>query len=179
VRASELLDYTNYEGDYEFEMGIGKPPEYRPLLENPDILYFAWGATVPMIAHAAGIMLDEITTTWDKWVTPTERKSAKGIIQPGNVAAVRFTINGVYQGETRIQLEHVNRIGMTPPRTGRRATRTTSIASTSRARRAFSRRRRSGSPTVRGATRPPPDAWRPACARSTRCPPSTIFRQAG
>ena len=25
VRASELLDYTNYEGDYEFEMGIGKP----------------------------------------------------------------------------------------------------------------------------------------------------------
>ena len=98
VRASELLDYTNYEGDYEFEMGIGKPPEYRPLLENPDILVFAWGATVPMIAHAAGIMLDEITTTWDKWVTPTERKSAKGIIQPGNVAAVRFTINGVYQG---------------------------------------------------------------------------------
>jgi 2,4-diaminopentanoate dehydrogenase len=98
VRASELLDYTNYEGDYEFEMGIGMPPEYRPLLENPDILIFAWGATVPMIAHAAGIMLDEITTTWDKWVTPTERKSAKGIIQPGNVAAVRFTINGCTQG---------------------------------------------------------------------------------
>ena len=24
VRASELLDYTNYEGDYEFEMGIGR-----------------------------------------------------------------------------------------------------------------------------------------------------------
>ena len=64
-----------------------------------------------MIAHAAGIMLDEITTTWDKWVTPTERKTAKGVIAPGNVAAVRFTINGVYQGETRIQLEHVNRIG--------------------------------------------------------------------
>jgi 4-hydroxy-tetrahydrodipicolinate reductase len=28
------------------------------------------------------------------------------------VAAVRFTINGVYQGQTRIQLEHVNRIGL-------------------------------------------------------------------
>ena len=35
VRASELLDYTNYEGDYEFEMGIGREPEYQPLLENP------------------------------------------------------------------------------------------------------------------------------------------------
>lgn len=111
VRASELLDYTNYEGDYENEMGIGRPPEYRPLLENRDILIFAWGATVPMIAHAAGITLDEITATWDKWVTPTERTTAKGVIAPGNVAAVRFTINGRYQGETRIQLEHVNRIG--------------------------------------------------------------------
>jgi len=67
---------------------------------------------VPMIAHAAGIMLDEITTTWDKWITPDERKTAKGIIPAGNVAAVRFTINGVYQGQTRIQLEHVNRIGL-------------------------------------------------------------------
>ncbi len=111
VRASELLDYTNYTGDYEREMGIGRPPEKKAMLETPDILVFAWGGTVPMIAHAAGIMLDEITTTYDKWVTPTERKSAKGIIPAGHVAAVRFTINGIYRGETRIQLEHVNRIG--------------------------------------------------------------------
>ena len=112
VRASELLDYTNYEGDYEFEMGIGREPEFKPMLEDRDMLIFAWGATVPMIAHAAGIMLDEITTTWDKWVTPTERNSARGVLKPGHVAAVRFTINGVYRGETRIQLEHVNRIGL-------------------------------------------------------------------
>ncbi len=111
VRASELLDYTNYEGDYEFEMGIGREPEFRPLLENPDILIFAWGATVYMMAHAAGIELDDVTTTWDKWVTPTERKTVKGVIAPGHVAAVRFTINGNYKGQTRIQLEHVNRIG--------------------------------------------------------------------
>jgi len=111
VRASELLDYTNYEGDYEFEMGIGREPEFSPMLQNSGILVFAWGATVPMIAHAAGIELDEITTTWDKWVTPTERTTVKGVIAAGNVAAVRFTINGVYRGETRIQLEHVNRIG--------------------------------------------------------------------
>src|ERR1700737_3796381 len=112
VRALEILDYTNYEGDYENEMGIGRPPDFRPLLENSDILVFAWGATVPMIAHAAGIMLDEITTPWAKWVTPNERKTAKGVIEPGKVAAVRFTINGVYKGQTRIQLEHVNPIGL-------------------------------------------------------------------
>jgi 2,4-diaminopentanoate dehydrogenase len=111
VRALELLDYTNYEGDYEDEMGIGRPADFRPLLEHPDMLVMAWGATVPMIAHAVGLELDEITTTWDKWVTDEEIKTAKGVVNPGEVAAINFTVNGVYKGETRIQLEHVNRVG--------------------------------------------------------------------
>ena len=72
----------------------------------------AWGATVPMIAHAAGIELDDITTTWEKWVTPEDRKTVKGVIEAGNVAAIRFTINGVYAGREVITLEHVNRIGL-------------------------------------------------------------------
>ncbi|MFL6024921.1 MAG: hypothetical protein ACJ72O_16395, partial [Marmoricola sp.] len=76
------------------------------------LLIMAWGATVPMIASAVGIELDDITTTWEKWVTPTDRKTAKGVIEAGNVAAIRFTINGVYQGRDVITLEHVNRIGL-------------------------------------------------------------------
>ena len=111
VRALEILDYINYEGDYENEMGIGRPPEFTAMLEHPDILVMAWGATVPMMAHAVGIELDKITTTWDKWVTDTPITTAKGVIQPGEVAAIHFTINGIYEGETRIQLEHVNRVG--------------------------------------------------------------------
>jgi hypothetical protein len=111
VRALEILDYINYEGDYEDEMGIGRPPEFTPLLQHTEFLVMGWGATVPMIAHAAGIELDEITSTWDKWVTDQPIATAKGVINPGEVAAIRFTINGVFQGETRIQLEHVNRVG--------------------------------------------------------------------
>jgi 4-hydroxy-tetrahydrodipicolinate reductase len=111
VRALEILDYQNYEGDYEVEMGIGRPPEYKAVLEHGDVLVLAWGATVPMIAAGAGIELDRITTTWDKWVTPVPLDTARGGIEAGHVAAIRFTINGVYNGETRIQLEHVNRIG--------------------------------------------------------------------
>lgn len=111
VRALEILDYSNYLGDYEDEMGIGREPEHKALLEHTDILVMAWGATVPMMAEAVGIELDEITTTYDKWVTDVEVPSAKGPIQPGHVAAVDFTINGIYRGETRIQLRHVNRVG--------------------------------------------------------------------
>ena len=111
VKALEILDYINYTGDYEAEMGIGRSPEFTPLLEHQDILVMSWGATVPMMAYAAGIELDRITTTWDKWVTPTPIKTAKGVINPGEVAAIHFTINGILNGETRIALEHVNRVG--------------------------------------------------------------------
>jgi 4-hydroxy-tetrahydrodipicolinate reductase len=111
VRALEILDYINYEGDYEDEMGIGRSPEFTPLLEHQDILVMSWGATVPMIAHAVGVELDRITTTWDKWVTPTPIKTAKGVIEPGHVAAIHFTIDGLFKGAPRISLEHINRIG--------------------------------------------------------------------
>ncbi len=111
VKALEILDYINYEGDYEQEMGIGQPPEFKALLEHPDILVMSWGATVPMMAHAAGIELDDIDTTWDKWVTDKPLKTAKGVIEPGAVAAIHFTINGIFRGRRRISLEHVNRIG--------------------------------------------------------------------
>lgn len=111
VRAMEILDYLNYTGDYEDEMGIGRPPDFVPLLANTDILVMAWGATVPMMAHAVGVELDTITSTWETWVTDTAITTAKGVINPGEVAAVRFTINGILNGETRIALEHVNRVG--------------------------------------------------------------------
>jgi hypothetical protein len=111
VRASELVDYTDYAGDYEDEMGIGRSPDFTPLLEIPDLLVMAWGATVPMMAAAVGIELDDITTTWEKWVTPTDRTTVKGVVEAGQVAAIRFTINGVFRGREVITLEHVNRIG--------------------------------------------------------------------
>ena len=111
VRALELLDYTNYEGDYETEMGIGKPPEHKCILEIPDVLVLAWGPTIPMIGAAAGVEVEEITTTWHKWVTDHPIDTARGKVEPGNVAAVRFTINGMVKGEPRICLEHVNRVG--------------------------------------------------------------------
>jgi hypothetical protein len=111
VRALEILDYINYEGDYEEEMGIGRPPEFTPMLEHTDILVMSWGGTVPMMAHAVGVELDEITTTWEKWVTDKEIDTAKGVIKPGHVAAIRFTINGMLDGEPRICLEHINRVG--------------------------------------------------------------------
>ena len=114
-------------------MGIGRPPDYNPLLEHPDILTMAWGATVPMMAHAVGIELDEITTTWDKWVTGAPITTAKGVVEPGTVAAINFTINGVRpevrpaSTPARQPRGYRCRAGLAP------GNRTTSTGSTSRA----------------------------------------------
>ena len=164
VKALEILDYINYTGDYEEEMGIGRSPDFTPLLEHSDILVMSWGATVPMMAHAVGIELDRITTTWDKWVTPAPIETAKGVIKAGEVAAIHFTINGILTARPGSRSSTSTGWAPTPLPTGPAALRTTSTASRSRVHRRSSRRRPSVSPTAAAGMPLRRAAWPPACA---------------
>ncbi|KAA0021903.1 NAD(P)H-dependent amine dehydrogenase family protein [Antrihabitans cavernicola] len=110
VRIQELLDYANYAGDYSSTMGIGAPVEQKAVLEYPEILVFAWGHTIPMIADAVGVELDRIDTSYEKWAATEPIEFPHGVIQPGHCAAVRFEIRGWVGGEAKIVIEHVNRI---------------------------------------------------------------------
>ena len=78
VRASRTLDYTDYAGDYEKEMGIGRPPEFKAMLEIPDILVMAWGATVPMIAQCGGHRARRDHHHVGKWVTDVPQEQRQG-----------------------------------------------------------------------------------------------------
>ncbi len=109
VRVSEILDYSTYTGDYA-PMGFGEPLEQRALLEEPEILVFAWGHTVPLMADALGVTLDTVDTVYEKWPTPEPIAFPLGVIEAGRCAAVRFEIRGIVGGEPRIVLEHCNRI---------------------------------------------------------------------
>lgn len=53
VRIQELVDYASYVGDYSKVMGFGLPVDSQAVLEIPEVLIFAWGHTIPMIADAA------------------------------------------------------------------------------------------------------------------------------
>lgn len=110
VRILELLDYGSYAGDYSSVMGFGVPLEQRAVLEIPEILVFAWGHTVPMIAEAVGIELDRIDTVYEKWAAPEPIPYEFGTIEQGHCAAVRFEIRGWVGDEPTIVIEHVNRI---------------------------------------------------------------------
>ncbi len=110
LRISEILDYSTYAGDMS-PMGFGAPLDERCLLEEPELLIFAWGHTLPMIAHAVGVQLDRIDTVWEKWPAEQPIRYAQGTIEPGRCAAIRFEIRGWVGGEPKLVLEHVNRIG--------------------------------------------------------------------
>lgn len=116
-----------------------------------------------MIAHAVGTELDEITTTWEKWVTDRPIASAKGIIDPGQVAAIHFTINGVIGGEARMGLEHVNRIGSDAAPDWPRGTQDDVYRVEIDGSPSISQRRRSGSPAAAAVTQRRPAASRPDC----------------
>ncbi len=109
VRIQEILDYSTYAGDYA-AMGLGKPLDHKALLEEPKVLIFSWGHTVPMIADAIGVELEKIDTIWEKWATPRRIDFPYGTIEPGHCAAIRFEIRGWVNGEPRIIVEHCNRI---------------------------------------------------------------------
>jgi hypothetical protein len=109
VRIQEILDYASYAGDYA-PMGLGRPMAERAILENPDVLLFGWGHTLPMIADAMGVKLEKIDSVWEKWATPTEIRYEHGAIPAGCCAAIRFEIRGWVGGEPRIVIEHCNRV---------------------------------------------------------------------
>lgn len=110
VRVQELLDYATYAGDYGPTMGIGAPIEQAAVLEIPEVLVFAWGHTIPMIADAVGVTLDRIDTVYEKWAATEPIEYKYGVIEPGHCAAVRFEIRGWVGDEAKIVIEHVNRI---------------------------------------------------------------------
>src|SRR5262249_20878555 len=82
----------------------------KAILENPQVLIFAWGHTIPMIADAIGAPLEKIDTIYEKWEAPERIVGQHRVIEAGTCGAVRFEIRGWIGGEPRIVVEHTNRI---------------------------------------------------------------------
>jgi 4-hydroxy-tetrahydrodipicolinate reductase len=110
VRIQELVDYASYAGDYSKVMGFGLPVTDKAVLEYPEVLVFAWGHTIPLIADAVGVPLDRIDTVYEKWAAPAPIEYQHGVIEAGACAAVRFEIRGWVGATAAIVIEHVNRI---------------------------------------------------------------------
>ena len=113
ITVQEICDYASYD-DAEFtgvSFGFGTSPDHTPIMFAPGVLTSMWGVQVRSLAQDLGVELDEIRERCEKWVTPEPIDCVMMHVDPGQVAAVRFGVEGVHNGRTVITMEHVNRLG--------------------------------------------------------------------
>lgn len=110
VRAEEFSDIRSYGAPYVISeiMGFGKTPEEAAKSPMLDVLGGGFLESVDMVADALGFDLDDTKRTHHEVAVATKPiDSPIGPIQPGRVAAQRFTWEGTVRGETVISV-HTN-----------------------------------------------------------------------
>ncbi|GJF09456.1 diacylglycerol kinase [Mycolicibacterium cyprinidarum] len=116
IRTMEIADYATYDGaTVMFDvMGFGRPISDDigdlPFLYQPGMLSAAWGVAIRQLAAGLGIAVDEIRDSVEQEPAPEDFHVAVGTIRKGTVAAVRFQIEGLVDGEPVIVVEHITRL---------------------------------------------------------------------
>jgi 4-hydroxy-tetrahydrodipicolinate reductase len=112
IRVSEILNYDTYnQPTVLFDtMGFGKPMDEVPFLLAPGVLSYAWGAVIQLLAEGLGVDVERVYETYDRRPAPDTFEIAAGTIEAGTVAALRFEIAGVVQGEPKLVIEHITRL---------------------------------------------------------------------
>lgn len=113
ITVQEIFDYANYD-DYEFtgkNMGFGMAPDDdAPMLFLPGVITAMWGGAVRNLADQLGIELDELRQRTEPWYTPKRIECKMATVEVGQLAAVRFAVEGVRDGEPVITMEHITRL---------------------------------------------------------------------
>jgi hypothetical protein len=112
ILVQEVYDYGTYDDPELTGMtfGFGGPPDNVPMILQPGVLRSIWGGPVQLLADELGVVVDEMRERYEMWVTPEPIDCAMMRVEPGQVAAVRFAVEGIVRGRPAIVMEHVNRL---------------------------------------------------------------------
>jgi 4-hydroxy-tetrahydrodipicolinate reductase len=111
IRSWEMIDYSTYmHSETLAAMGFGRKPEDVPASTEP--ILASWAGSVHTLADACALVLDEVIFEGDVWISPETYTPVNGLtVAAGTVGAIRFSLSGVVNGQPRVQLNHVNRLG--------------------------------------------------------------------
>lgn len=113
ILVQEIFDYANYD-DFEFtgkQMGFGAGvDDDTPLLFLPGVLIAMWGGAVRNLADQLGVDLDDVRQRIEPWYSKERIECKMATIEPGQMAAVKFAVEGVRDGRAVITMEHVTRL---------------------------------------------------------------------
>ncbi len=76
----------------------------------PGVLTSMWGGQVRAWHRSSGSNSTRCVSATRSWVTPEPIDCTMMHVAPGQVAAVRFAVEGMRDGEAVITMEHVNRL---------------------------------------------------------------------
>ncbi|WP_418955346.1 dihydrodipicolinate reductase [Streptomyces tritici] len=113
VRCQEIFDYSTYEQEQSVRdlIGMGHPLAYEPPMLLPGVPTMVWGGQLRLMARALGVELDEIRETLlRRPLDTTVTTRTMGVFEAGTQGAVRFEVQGIVAGESRLVIEHVTRI---------------------------------------------------------------------
>lgn len=102
VRAEEFSDIRSYRAEFVVRevMLFGQKPERARQSPMLRILGDGFGQSIDMVAHALGLELDPKKRARHEMAVATSRiETPVGPIEPGTVAAQRFTWEGLVEGE--------------------------------------------------------------------------------
>lgn len=112
ILVQEICDYGSYD-DAEFtgaSFGFGTTPDVVPMLFVPGVLASIWGGPLQMLADELGVELDEMRERHETWEATEPIDCTMMRVEPGQVAAVRFAVEGIVDGRPAIVMEHINRL---------------------------------------------------------------------
>ncbi len=113
ITVQEIFDYGNYD-DYEFtgkSMGFGMTAEDEtPMLFLPGVITTMWGGPVRNLADQLGVELHEVRQRTEPWYTDRRIDCKMTTVEPGQMAAARFAVEGMRDGVAVITMEHINRL---------------------------------------------------------------------
>ena len=112
ILVQEICDYGSYD-DAEFtgvSFGFGTTPDVVPTLFLPGVLASIWGGPVQLLADELGVVVDEMRERHQTWTATETIECTMMTVAPGQVAAVRFAVEGIVDGRPAIVMEHVNRL---------------------------------------------------------------------
>ncbi len=113
LQVQELLDYSSYDNTFMLfdVMGFGHPPEATEVLgANPAVLASVFRAPLMLVAHGLDAKIEDFEFDKEVWVTDEPFDVAAGRIEPGTVAALRFSASAIVGGRRALTVEHVTRL---------------------------------------------------------------------
>lgn len=112
VKAARINDLSPFGKTVMVEQGVGLSPEaFKKGIEDGSVYgHVGFEESIPMIADALGIEIDEVKQTKEPIISKVHRETKDVVVEPGMVAGCNHCGYGLKNGEVLITLEHPQQI---------------------------------------------------------------------